>query len=234
MTDVIMFDLDGTLSDTHGLARATWLEALRPHGIDVDFGFYQENIRGRSREEALENILPRLESDERQRLLDTQDGYYRNRLSAAGPLPGLIPFLDRASEKGYRLALVSNAPQEIADKILHSLGLEDKFAVQTFAEEVEAAKPDPAVYRLALERLDAEPGQCLAFEDSPKGVTAAINAGLRVIGMAATHSPAELRDAGAALVVGDFVDVALDDILERPDASKEYEYLQDGEDEKNA
>ncbi|WP_048307451.1 HAD family phosphatase [Halomonas sp. PR-M31] len=230
MTDVILFDLDGTLSDTHGLARATWLEALRPHGIDVDFEFYQKNIRGQSREEALDNILPNLEKEESQQLLDTQDGYYRNRLSTTGPLPGLFPFLNRANEKGYRLALVSNAPQEIADKILHSLGLEDTFDVKTFAEEVEAAKPDPAVYHLALERLGVGPDRCLAFEDSPKGVTAAINAGLKVIGMAATHSPAELRDAGASLVVGDFVDVALDDILEHPDSSKEYEYLQHGED----
>ncbi|MFD2191911.1 HAD family hydrolase [Pistricoccus aurantiacus] len=225
MTDVMLFDLDGTLSDTHGLARATWLEVLRPHGIDVDFKFYQEKIRGQPHEAVIDDILPDLEKQERQYLLDTQDSYYRNRLSATGPLPGLIPFLDRASEKGYRLALVTNAPQEIAEKILHSLGLEGKFAVQAFAEEVKDKKPDPAVYHLALERLHAEPDQCLAFEDSPNGVTAAIKAGLGVIATATTHHPAELRDAGASLVVGDFVDVALDNILENPENSKEYGYL---------
>ena len=225
MTDVMLFDLDGTLSDTHGLARATWLEVLRPHGIDVDFEFYQRNIRGRSHEEALDDILPGLEKQERQRLLDTQDGYYRNRLSTTGPLPGLIAFLDRAKEQGYRLALASNAPREVAEMILHSLGLEGKFDVQAFAEEVASPKPDPAVYDLALARLGVGSDRCLAFEDSPKGVTAAINAGLRVIGMVATHHPAELRDAGASLAVGDFVDAALDDILAHPDTSKEYEYV---------
>lgn len=35
MTQVLFFDLDGTLSDTHELARATWLEVLRPHGTRV-------------------------------------------------------------------------------------------------------------------------------------------------------------------------------------------------------
>lgn len=35
MTHVLFFDLDGTLSDTHELARATWLEVLRPHGTRV-------------------------------------------------------------------------------------------------------------------------------------------------------------------------------------------------------
>ncbi|SHF29267.1 Haloacid dehalogenase superfamily, subfamily IA, variant 2 with 3rd motif like haloacid dehalogenase/haloacid dehalogenase superfamily, subfamily IA, variant 3 with third motif having DD or ED [Modicisalibacter ilicicola DSM 19980] len=217
MIDVLFFDLDGTLSDTHGLARATWLEVLRPHGIDVDFEFYQENIRGLPHDEALENILPRLEERERSDLLDTQDSYYRNRLSATGPLPGLIPFLDRAGEKGYRLALVSNAPREIADEILHALGLEGQFDAKVFAEDAGVTKPDPAVYRLALERLGVAPDQGLAFEDSPKGVTAAIDAGLTVIAMATTHHPAELRDAGASLVVGDFVDAALDDMLERPE-----------------
>lgn len=224
MIDTLLFDLDGTLSDTHGLARATWLEVLRPHGIDVDFEFYQENIRGRPHEEAIEAILPALSKQERKHLLDRQDSTYRNRLSTAGPLPGVLAFLKRAADKGYRLALVSNSPRDIADKILHSLGLENCFDALVFAEDAGACKPDPAVYHCALETLGITSEQGLAFEDSPRGVSAAAGAGLRVIGLLITHHADNLREVGAELVVGDFVDVALDNILTHPDTSKEYQY----------
>lgn len=71
-----------------------------------------------------------------------------------------------------------------------------------FAEEAGAEKPDPAPYREALDRLGASPGETLAFEDSPKGVKSAVEAGVPMVGLASTHAPQELREAGAEFVVG--------------------------------
>lgn len=48
-------------------------------------------------------------------------------------------------------------------------------------------------------------------------MTAATRAGIPVIALVTTHHPAELRDAGAALVVGDFADPILYDVLEQPE-----------------
>ena len=67
-------------------------------------------------------------------------------------------------------------------------------------------------------KLGIGPRDGLAFEDSPKGVKAAREIGLTVVGIVSTHHPSELRDAGAALVVGDFIDTALYDLLDDPDS----------------
>ena len=218
MTSALLFDLDGTLSDSHALARATWLEVLRPHGVDVDFQVYQDRIRGRRHDEVVRDLLPELPQADRQRLLESQAISYRERTQGAGPIPGLRTFLDGALQRGYRLALVSNTPRANAGSVLEPLGLETMFETAVFADEVEHSKPNPDVYRCALEQLAVEPDDALAFEDSPKGVTAAQRAGIPVIGLVTTHRPAELREVGAALVVADFADAALYEVLDRPES----------------
>ena len=48
MYRALLFDLDGTLAETDSLHLPTWVDVLRPHGIEVDEAFYKENISGRS------------------------------------------------------------------------------------------------------------------------------------------------------------------------------------------
>ncbi|HET7314783.1 HAD family phosphatase [Salinisphaera sp.] len=214
MRPVLFFDLDGTLSDTHGLARATWLEVLRPHGIDVDFRFYKDNVRGRDKDDVVARLLPDLDADARRHLCEIEANSYRERTRRAAPLPGLTRFMVAGGELGWRMALVTNAPEADARASLAPLGLTDAFETMTFADEASALKPDPELYRLTLEKLNVNPEHGVAFEDSPRGVTAGVDAGLTVIGLVTTHHPAELRDAGAALVVGDFADPVLYDVLD--------------------
>lgn len=95
------------------------------------------------------------------------------------------------------------------------MGLADAFEPMVFAEDVGAEKPDPAPYEAALEKLGISPGEALAFEDSPSGMGGAVEAGIPVVGLVATHSPNELREAGAEFVVGDFADRALYERLDR-------------------
>lgn len=217
LSDVLFFDLDGTLSDTHDLARATWLEVLRPYGIDVDVRFYQSNIRGRPNDDIVQAVLPSLTPEERRRVCKTQAHAYRDRVRRAAALPGLSDFMDAARARSYRLALVTNAPRSSSFESLHPLGLEDAFDPMVFADEAGAHKPDPAPYRDALQQLGIAGERGIAFEDSPTGVTAATRAGIPVIALVTTNHPAELREAGAALVVGDFADPVLYDVLAEPD-----------------
>jgi sugar-phosphatase len=80
----------------------------------------------------------------------------------------------------------------------------EHFTVVVSAEDVTRGKPDPEVYLRAAQRLGAEPGRCLVFEDSLAGVQAARAAGMRVVGLATAHAEEELLAAGAARVIADF------------------------------
>ena len=57
---------------------------------------------------------------------------------------------------------------------------------------VSRAKPDPQVYLLTAAKLDVQPAECIVFEDSIPGITAAQNAGMHVVGLATTHKQEEL------------------------------------------
>ena len=69
------------------------------------------------------------------------------------------------------------------------------------AEDVSEGKPDPQVYRLGRQRMEAalgrplRPGDCLAIEDAPAGVAAAKAAGMKVLAVSNSVPPAGLAQA---------------------------------------
>jgi len=209
MPKALFFDLDGTLTNTHALHLATWLEILRPRGVEVDMDLYKQKLLGQPNEEAVRGLLPDLSDKEVRELAEAAAESYRNRTTKVGPILGLHGLLRAGRECGMVLALVSNAPKRDAEKSLESLGFTDTFDPMVFAEEVGSYKPDPAPYRAALEALNVSPDETFAFEDSPKGVTAAAEASIPVVGLVSTHASDELRDAGAEILVGDFADLLL-------------------------
>jgi beta-phosphoglucomutase-like phosphatase (HAD superfamily) len=82
-----------------------------------------------------------------------------------------------------------------------------------FGEELHAGKPDPLPYRLALRDLQVEAPAALAFEDSITGLRSATGAGLRTVGVATSQSADALLGAGASIVIRDFSDRGLWELL---------------------
>ena len=202
----LLFDLDGTLAETDSLHLPTWVEALLPHGIEVDEAFYRENISGRANAEIVGNLLPNLSAQEGREMVEAKEASFRERAGDLVPLPGLLDLLKGVKDRGLRTGLVTNAPRENVVAVLLALGLEDSFDAVVPAEEVRAPKPDPDPYRTALEKLAADPEGALAFEDSVSGIASAVGAGIPTVGIASTQGPERLREAGAFLVAKDFTD----------------------------
>ena len=215
MYRTLLFDLDGTLSETDSLHLPTWVDALTPHGVEVDEAFYRENISGRANIEVLRELLPDLPDEEGYRISDLKEASFRERAGELEPLPGLLDFLREARARNLETGLVTNAPSENVDAVLAALRLEKVFDTLVLSEEVGAVKPDPAPYREALARLGADPRKTLAFEDSVSGIASSVGAGVPTVGIASTQSPEKLRAAGAFTVFEDFRDPGLRDLLGR-------------------
>jgi beta-phosphoglucomutase-like phosphatase (HAD superfamily) len=96
------------------------------------------------------------------------------------PLEGVFGLITEMSEN-YRLAVASSSDIIELEEILSVLGVRHFFEVVVGGDMVEAKKPNPGVYLKALELLDLNAHDCLAFEDSQSGVAAAKAAGLSVV-----------------------------------------------------
>jgi HAD superfamily hydrolase (TIGR01509 family) len=214
MLKALLLDLDGTIAETDSLHRPTWVEVLRPHDIEVDEEFYRERISGRANAEIVRDLLPDLSDDEGREIFEAKEAAFRERAMELEPLPGLLDFLELGREQGLSIVLVTNAPKENVEAILLALELKTYFDAVVLSDEVGAVKPDPAPYRAALKKLDIEPEEALAFEDSTSGIASAVGAGIPTVGIASTQDPAKLLEAGAFTTAPDFADRELRRMLD--------------------
>ncbi len=209
MYRALLFDLDGTLAETDSLHLPTWVDVLRPYGIEIDEEFYRERISGRSNSKIVEDLLPDLSAKEGRDLADAKEASFRERADELEPLPGLLDFMREAKNRGLSLALVTNAPEENVEAMLLALELREFFDEVVLSDEVGPVKPDPAPYRAALNRLGVAPEEALAFEDSTSGIASSVGVGIPTVGIASTQAPETLEDAGAFMVAADFADPGL-------------------------
>ncbi len=107
------------------------------------------------------------------------------RLAEVPACDGAGALVDAAVRHGVRLAVVSNSPAAVVTESLAPHAWASALTLRVSADEVVHPKPAPDLYRLALARLGLAPDDCVAVEDSPTGVRAALAAGLTCLGVAA-------------------------------------------------
>lgn len=106
-------------------------------------------------------------------------------LAAAGPRAGVLEYLAEADARGLRRGIVSNSHSDWIRKYARQCGIDAGWHVVESANgDLVRAKPSPALYLTALERLGVGPEQVIAFEDSLSGVRAAKGAGIRCVAVA--------------------------------------------------
>lgn len=214
MLEALLFDLDGTLTHSDPVHFETWKHLLEGYGLAIDPPFYQQHFNGRLNEHIIQHLLPQLSYDEGVELSRYKEAEFRRRAAdVLEPLAGLLDLLSWMGDRHLKRAVVTNAPRENAYFMLQVLRLEETFPVVILGEELERGKPDPMPYQFALDGLDVVPGQAVAFEDSPSGVNAAVAAGITTVGIASSQPEAVLYGAGAHLVIPDFGDRRLYELL---------------------
>lgn len=216
MPTALLFDLDGTLTDTDHAHLAATKAALAPHGIAVDMAFYQSRILGRPNDESFPEFLPHLTRAEAMAVADDKEARFRDIVDELAPTPGLFALLDWAERAGAPMAVVTNAPRANAEFMLRGLKLDRRLTTLVIGEELPHGKPHPLPYLTGLERLGVAATDAIAFEDSVAGVTAAHAAGIFTIGIQAATDATRLRAAGAALVIQDFHDARVWERLGAP------------------
>ena len=185
----VLWDMDGVLVDSAEYHYAAWRDALAREGVDLSYDAFRATF-GQRNDAILRHLLgPDLPDSEVARIGDLKESLYRELVQTRGitPLSGVLDWLARLRDQGWRQAIASAAPRANVDAIVRALGIAHYFGAITSSEDVTRGKPDPQVYLIAAQRLGVPPARCVVVEDAPAGVEGARRAGMRCIGVTSTH-----------------------------------------------
>ena len=186
-TKACIFDLDGVIVDTAVYHFKAWKRLADELGINFT-EHDNERLKGVSRVRSLEIILElgdvtKTEA-EQQELATRKNTWYVemiNRMTPAEILPGAKEFLESCRATGIKTALGSASKNSAT--ILDKINMAYLFDAIVDGNHVSKAKPDPEVFLKGAEALGVSPAECVVFEDAIAGVEAAINGGMKVVGI---------------------------------------------------
>lgn len=197
----VIFDMDGVLVASGPAHAASWKMLARRHGLAITDEQFAATFGQTSRDIIRRLWGPELTDEQIRALDDEKERLYRELITGMVPLTiGVRETLHALHDAGLPLAVATSGPRENVDLVLDETGLRPLLAVAVTGFDVQRGKPAPDCFLLAAERLAAPPRACLVVEDTPAGIEAARNAGMPVIGLAGTHPPERLAEAGATRV----------------------------------
>ncbi len=180
----VIFDMDGVLVDSEPL----YLKAInnlleRESAERVSDEENQNTLIGTTVEECWSRL-------KNSRCLPESLEYYIDRydvvvkevlLSEMTPRPGVRRLIEVCEKRNLPKAVASSSLRDWLKMKLQTLELQNSFDVVLGGDDVSRGKPEPDIYLLAAERLGIAPERCVAIEDSPVGIAAAVGSGAYTI-----------------------------------------------------
>jgi phosphoglycolate phosphatase len=208
----LIFDLDGTLVDTapdllaatNAVMAARDLPLLPPTTLRHMVGCGARSLI----EQAMEAVGQTLTPDDLPPLLDIFMAHYRAHIADGSVIfPGVVETLTSLKADGARLAVLTNKPQELADKLLPAIGLEHFFAEIYGAGRMSYVKPDARIFHDVVRDIGGSDGGAVMIGDSITDLKTAQAAGAPCILLSYGYTPIQAKDLGADIVLDDFAEL---------------------------
>ena len=220
--DAVLFDLDGVLTATASLHAAAWKETFdavlaqfsqEPFDIEAD---YVAHVDGKPREDGVRDFLEArgivVTDGDARRIGERKQALVERALSAGAveAFAGSVRWVEQLRAGGMRTAVVSSSANSRA--VLRSARIDGLFDLVVDGRDVKRlglrGKPAPDGFLEAAARLLVRPGRAVVVEDALAGVAAGRAGGFGlVVGVARSAAPADLRAAGADIVVRDLAEL---------------------------
>jgi HAD superfamily hydrolase (TIGR01509 family) len=210
----VVFDLDGVIVDSHPLHKQAWRSFLTYLGKEVSKAELDFIFEGRKRREILIHFLGELSESDIQLYGNKKDEFFRQASADLKPISGSLEFIKTVRQAELSMAVATSASRQRAEWTLEQLELAECFGVVVSGDDVALGKPNPAIYRIAAQRLSLSPKFLLAVEDSVSGVRSAVSAGLLCIAISPPENAGPLKEAGADRVVPTLMNLSIRDLEE--------------------
>ena len=215
MVKAVIFDMDGVIVDSEPLHKEVERKMFAEFGMSIS-PEQQHRFTGTSNANMwtqlkVEFKLPK----EVDYYVAIKEERYLKALAANGSvslIPGVEELLKSLYNHGVTIALASSSSLTNIDLVLRKFNIGRYFKALASGEEVTLAKPNPAVFLLAAQRLGVNPSSCVVIEDSTNGVVAAKAAGMACVGLQADFPLGQNLEA-ADLVVSSLTSLNPDLLL---------------------
>lgn len=226
MLRAIIFDFNGVIADDETPHVRCFCQALKEFGLSLSPEEYYGTYLGMDERTCTELLLAARngQSDEQvvRQIQERKGELFRQQTAGHKPpvFPGVVEFV-KSAKSLYRLAIASGGRRDQINHALRETPIQDDFKVIVSAEDCPVGKPDPAIYRMALGRMNelvpqdllVVPQDCLVIEDSLAGIRSARAAGMFVLGLATTYPADYLHEAD--LILPSLAGVNPEDVLMR-------------------
>lgn len=189
-----IFDLNGTMIDDMHYHAEAWYDILNN---DLNAGLSWDEVKKEmygKNSELLVRVFGKdhFTQDKMQELsIEKEKKYQKAYLPKLHLIKGLQEFLNIAKSQNIPMAIGSAAIPFNIDFVLDNLDIRHFFKAIVSADDVTTSKPDPETFIKCAVQLSVEPAECIVFEDAPKGVEAAQNAGMKTVVLTTMHDEKE-------------------------------------------
>jgi HAD superfamily hydrolase (TIGR01509 family) len=219
-TRAFIFDMDGTMVESMPAHGRAWDLFRRRHGVAMPVDEILRRTTGRNGVECIRELMgPGVPQERALELIGEKEAIYREIFGQEfREVAGFRDFVARARERALKLAVATAGDRDNLAFVLRHLrlGLPPDAVVR--GDEGLPGKPQPDIFLAAARRLDAQPAECIVFEDAPFGIEAAGRAGMRAVAICSTHGAGDLAGPHVIAQVRDFEELMKANFLESLDA----------------
>jgi HAD superfamily hydrolase (TIGR01509 family) len=208
-TDIIVFDVEGTLIDCVPHVLESWHHTLAEGGHRVLRSDLQY-CSGMDGKDMLDRLLPHVLSSEKKRLLKAQGERYRKAyMSLAKPFPRVADLIRRLKDQQRVLGVATTCKDDELKAYDQSMGVLRFMDAVACGDDASKGKPHPDLFYEVLKKLEVtEPHRVLVVGDTPYDALAAKPLGLRVAGLlTGGFSSEDLKAAGCDVVLAEIKDL---------------------------
>lgn len=210
----ILFDMDGVICHTnpyHAKAFETFFDKYQISYTEQEF---ENHMYGKHNSHIMSYFFKRpIHGDELTKLENEKELLFRQIYSDyVESIPGYLSFLEELKKNDFKTAVATAAPRANMDLIVDKLQIRSKMNSLLGSEDVTLHKPHPEVYLQSAANVGLAPENAIVFEDSFSGVTAGLNAGMKVIAVLSTHTKQQLPSCD--FYINDYTEINVEKILE--------------------
>lgn len=210
----VLFDMDGVICHTNPFHAKAFEIFFDKHHISYTEKEFEDHMYGKHNSHIMTYFFKRpIHGEELIQLENEKEALFREIYKdEVKTIPGYVDFLNELKANNFKTAVATSAPRANMDLIIDQLDIRSKMNSLLGSEDVTLHKPHPEVYLKSAANVGISPEQAIVFEDSFSGVTAGLNAGMKVVGVLSTHSKEQLPPC--SFYINDYSEITIDKIFE--------------------